>query len=316
MAKSKRKNARTRVELRYYDIPQNESVLALLGQSWKRNYGHDVECLHFHNLMEIGICRKGVGVMQFEDIPEVPYEGGVVTILPRNVPHNTYTDGEGRIDFWEYLFVDVAAIIKEFGPQDIHTRQVLTDCINRTSRVLHRTEAPTLSAIVETVMSEMRGDGKAFRRDQVGNLTMALMYEIARLSPEVEQGRALAGGGQIAEALEYIHTHYAESLRIPQLAEVCGLSETHFRRLFFSALNMTPVDYINLVRIQQACELLRATDDSMEAIAQKIGFTTQSSFNRSFLRLVGKSPMRWKSAEENCVTNQTRYHITAHEGWR
>ena len=49
------------VELRFYEIPQGEPVLALLGEEWNRVYGHDNFYLHFHNLMEIGICRKGEG---------------------------------------------------------------------------------------------------------------------------------------------------------------------------------------------------------------------------------------------------------------
>ena len=44
------------VELRLYEIPQGEPVLALLGEEWNRVYGHDNFYLHFHNLMEIGIC--------------------------------------------------------------------------------------------------------------------------------------------------------------------------------------------------------------------------------------------------------------------
>ena len=46
------------VEMRYYDVPQKEWVLALLGQEWVRAYGEGIGYLHFHNLFELGIpCR-------------------------------------------------------------------------------------------------------------------------------------------------------------------------------------------------------------------------------------------------------------------
>ena len=47
------KKKKDTIELRFYEIPQNEYVLALLGENWIRDYGHDEVHLHFHNLMEI-----------------------------------------------------------------------------------------------------------------------------------------------------------------------------------------------------------------------------------------------------------------------
>ena len=55
------KKKKDTIELRFYEIPQNEYVLALLGENWIRDYGHDEVHLHFHNLMEIGVCRNGTG---------------------------------------------------------------------------------------------------------------------------------------------------------------------------------------------------------------------------------------------------------------
>ena len=55
------KKKKDTMELRFYEVPQNEYVLALLGDSWIRDYGHDESNLHFHNLMEIGYCKHGTG---------------------------------------------------------------------------------------------------------------------------------------------------------------------------------------------------------------------------------------------------------------
>ena len=52
------KKKKDTIELRFYEVPQNEYVLALLGEDWIRDYGHDEVNLHFHNLMEIGFCRN------------------------------------------------------------------------------------------------------------------------------------------------------------------------------------------------------------------------------------------------------------------
>ena len=57
------------------------------------------------------------------------------------------------------------------------------------------------------------------------------------------------------------------------------MSETHFRRVFESYMNMSPMDYINLMRVQKACDIMKKTNDSMDVVAQKVGFTTTSISN-------------------------------------
>ena len=61
------KKKKDTIELRFYEIPQNEYVLALLGENWIRDYGHDEVHLHFHNLMEIGVCRNGTGKLILDE---------------------------------------------------------------------------------------------------------------------------------------------------------------------------------------------------------------------------------------------------------
>ena len=102
---------------------------------------------------------------------------------------------------------------------------------------------------------------------------------------------------------------------VEELAQECHMSETHFRRLFESCMNMSPVDYINLVRIQKACDLLKKTTDSMDIVAQKVGFTTTSTFNRNFKKFLNTSPYQWKINPENYETKLLNYNISARKGW-
>lgn len=48
-----------RMEYRYYEAPEKCPVLALLGEKWVQNYGYQIDYLHFHNMMEIGVCYYG-----------------------------------------------------------------------------------------------------------------------------------------------------------------------------------------------------------------------------------------------------------------
>ena len=46
-------------EYRFYEVPEKCPVLALLGEKWVQNYGYQIDYLHFHNMMEIGVCYYG-----------------------------------------------------------------------------------------------------------------------------------------------------------------------------------------------------------------------------------------------------------------
>ena len=101
MAKQKKQ-----IEYRYYEIPDGHYVMALLGDSWVRSYGAEQEnLLHFHNYMEIGYCYWGNGKLTIED-SNVSYKGGLITIIPENIPHETKSVEKG-ICKWEYLYIDI-----------------------------------------------------------------------------------------------------------------------------------------------------------------------------------------------------------------
>ena len=78
MAKRKPK-----LEFRYYEIEPNEQVLALLGENWRRTYGKDIDRLHFHNYMEVGICHEGHGETILRDKVQSFEEECVIIVPPR-----------------------------------------------------------------------------------------------------------------------------------------------------------------------------------------------------------------------------------------
>ena len=112
MAKKKKDT----VELRFYEVPQGEAALVLYGEAWVRTYGHENLRFHFHNLMEIGICRQGLGKMGM-DQEVYRYRDGTITVIPENYPHITISDGM-EPNFWEYLFIDPHAVVSDLFPGD------------------------------------------------------------------------------------------------------------------------------------------------------------------------------------------------------
>ncbi len=303
------------MEFRYYDPPQKEPVLAMIGDEWIREYGNGITYQHFHNLMEIGYCRSGYGILSLDE-RNLPYEPEMISIVPRNYPHTTNSE-EGTTSYWEYLFLDPESILRGLYPENEYYCKKVLQLINRNAIFGKTTEYPQLSGIIQEILNEMR-DKKEFYIEAIRGLLTALVYEIARVNQnrqEPEFSGRKEGMMSISKALTYISQNYRDPIKIEQLAELCSLSETHFRRIFTEYMNMTPLDYVNMIRIQMACELIRKTNNSMSDISIKCGYETISTFNRNFKKITGVTPYQLKTNPENYEGKLLRFHISAEKGW-
>lgn len=312
------KKTKGKVELRYYDIPQNEYLIALQGDYWKRQYGTRDSLMHFHNLMEIGICHYGTGVMLMEQ-ESWPYHAGMISVIPPNYPHNTVSR-EDTESYWEYLFVDVEKILQAMYPDDILFQQKMLEKVNYKAYLGEEREAAELSSMVHAILEETRRKRDSLYKESIRGLSLALLIQVARINADVSllpEGIRQKRGGfeQVRPALEYIRSHYATPMKISEIASVCHISESHFRRLFEENIGMTPVEYLNQVRIRKACDLIKKTGNSMEEIAVKVGFTTTSTFNRNFKRITGTSPYQWKKQPDNYESRLIECNILIEKGW-
>ena len=93
------------------------------------------------------------------------------------------------------------------------------------------------------------------------------------------------------------------------------MSETHFRRVFTEYMNTSPAEYVNLVRIERACEFLAKSDERLEDIAVKVGFQASATFIRNFKKIVGTAPHQWRSAARGKEDNPSNYNVSVLKGW-
>lgn len=306
---------KNKIEFRYYTMPKDSPMLVLLGKRWKMKYGDEKELLHFHNYMEIGICHMGNGIMRFED-RDIPYKGGEFTVIPKNYPHTTMSDPE-TISYWEYLFVDIEKVVKDMcGSNTKHSERMLQK-LNAGAIIKNADENPKIADRIREILELMR-NAEEFYQEEAIALLYALVAEIARIV-EVREEKVLGSEANmtqvVARIVEYIGDNYMKPIKIDELAEDNHFSATHFRRVFTSQINMTPLEYINLVRVQNACEYLRNTDKSIAEIAQLCGFGAISTFNRNFSKVKGMTPGQWRKQPENYEHQLLQYTIISEDGW-
>lgn len=100
----------------------------------------------------------------------------------------------------------------------------------------------------------------------------------------------------IRKTVVYLNEHYAENVTVAQLAKIAHYSPAQFRRLFHSLTQMSPASYIMNVRINAAKTLLITTDRRIGDIAADTGFFDHSHFIRTFERIVGLPPAKYRKA--------------------
>lgn len=308
MSKKKKKTA----EFRYYEIPQGEPVLALMGSKWIQVYGENIDKMHFHNLLEIGYCHYGDGDLVIED-DQYRFDTGVVSCIPANFLHVTRSDTNVKA-FWEYIYIDPEDILEQWGKSEQEIQDIV-EVISKKAFFIKAEENPMIVTLVRAVFEEMQHSSEHYR-DCVRGMVYALLFEIVRYNGR-EAGQILGKNNslQLESAIEYVGKNYANNFKVADLANECHMSETHFRRVFQEKMNMTPVEYVNFVRVKKACELIDRTDISMEDVAEKVGFITPSTFNRNFRRIIGTSPYRWKKRPDNHEGKLLEYKISALKGW-
>ena len=94
----------------------------------------------------------------------------------------------------------------------------------------------------------------------------------------------------VRQACEYIRQHYAEQISLEEVSDQVGLSPAYLSMLFKREMDEGFAHYLMSVRIEQARELLRETNDSVARICQKVGYNDLKHFTHIFEKTVGVKP--------------------------
>lgn len=319
------------MEYRNYYLPVDFPVLILSGEHWKIS---DIPSsrLHFHNCLEIGLCHSCSGTMKFYSEP-MTFKAGDVTCIPRNIPHTTYSD-KGTESRWSYIMFDPAELFRALLPASESGPDLSLFSYRNYRHILPRAEYPHIHYLTQSIIDEMENTRPNYQ-SCVKGLLLALSIELNRIqeqanAPESTCGRPTSSSGPdavhsipenalvISPALDYIEDHYSSQFPIEVLADLCHMSLTHFRRVFHSIMQTSPLDYLNSTRIMKACNLLRSTEESILSISEMAGFASVSNFNRHFHAVIHMTPREYRNqmlfARQKEGTD-VRHTILEFSGW-
>ncbi|HBE02592.1 MAG: hypothetical protein A2096_00085 [Spirochaetes bacterium GWF1_41_5] len=261
---------------------------------------------HIHDHLEIGYCFEGAGIFSI-DSKIIPYTTGDAVIINHREVHQAVSSF-GKISIWSFFYTDPAGLLHGAPPAD--KKILVTDHFYGTgfTNVIKGSEHPEICLLIRDIICEMRSCAENYQ-DAARALILTMLirlHRIIKIQPaddfsSADQNRLL----HISPAIRYIADHFSEPLNIDYLARLCGLSCSHFRKIFRETAGIAPLAYLARYRMHAASIMLAESNRRIIDIAFSCGFLTLSSFNRIFLREYKISPRVWRKSH-NILNSKCR----------
>lgn len=241
---------------------------------------------HRHVEYEINYVASGRCVMIFEE-EYVPLKAGECIIIPPFHNHGFLVEFKSGCKLQQVemsiRLPESAAEILPFGNGG-NPYYRIKDCENI---------VPLMGQVARFHRNERRNEYMGSLLDlAVVQLLVALGYHAGR-TEDVTVG---IKNKKIVGIMKYIQEHYYEPIQIEELAKEWSISSRYIRKYFLEEIGMSCSEYITVMRINKAKELLWETQKSITDIALEIGYGTPQYFCRTFKNEVGMSPSMYRSS--------------------
>jgi AraC-like DNA-binding protein len=249
---------------------------------------------HFHPELELVLIKEGHGRRIIGNRID-PFEKGDMVFIGANLPHiwlNDDTSGGRRarsttVHFRKEIFSEEFYDMKEsrelarFFELSARGIQVTGATRDKVSRKLG-------------ILVTQRG----FRRI----LLLLEILHILSTSPDcrciTEALYSPAGKedspDRLSEVYRYVQDHFHRNIALKDIARIAGLTPQSFCRWFKKSTNKHFFDYLNEVRIFNACEMLISSAAPVAEIAYDCGYNTVSNFNKLFKEATGLTPGQFR----------------------
>lgn len=248
--------------------------------------------MHAQDDWELSMVTCGEGIRTIGDVTK-PFDTTEVVIIPPKIPHqwifdSDVTDADGN----------VSNITVKFSEQTLKALSVLCPEMQTVVSTFDDYKEPIVfsgneAAGLRSILKMMK------KRDNVNRLP--LICEILRLitsdSPGkiFEQYHTFSAAEQKMERIRvYITCNLARHITLEDTAKMMGIGQSGLCGFIKRQTGKTFSEYLNGLKIDRACRMLRDTDCNISEIAYDSGFTSVPYFNRVFTKLKGTTPTAYR----------------------
>jgi AraC-like DNA-binding protein len=227
------------------------------------------------------VCVTG-GSGEFESKPtgRIPIVAGSVIVIFPGVWHRYRPDAHTG---WAESWIEVVGTTAD--------RLLAAGIIRPERAVVRLANADTLSAMMITIHQRLQRRLQRYDAES-GALALQLFSRLAA----VQRGRTEPSpvDAAIARAERVLLEHLHDPPPMPEVAERVGMAYSYFRREFKRRTGFSPRLYLQRLRLDKARRMLGTTPESIQSIADRLGFNTPFHLSAAFKKEFGVSPQGWR----------------------
>lgn len=259
-----------------------------------REYFNNQLDWHWHNEFEIVLVKKGVITFHIGRDTLILNEGEAIFINSK-ILHQFTAEDYGLLP--NIVFAPEFIASKQTVIYQKYVAPVENSPIDYVIlKIECKWQNQILSLLAEMFLQLSSGK---FHELQIRNILceawLILTEHIQPLISETSR-RKTAGSSynSVMVMIQYIRSHYMESISLEDISSVAKISKNTAIRYFNANIAMSPVDYLIKCRISTACKLLKETADKISHIALSVGYENTGYFCRLFKKCTGLSPKEYR----------------------
>ncbi|GGL60899.1 AraC family transcriptional regulator [Sporolactobacillus putidus] len=251
---------------------------------------------NWHEEIQLYYLTSGTGLLRCES-EKIDMQSGDIALINSNELHVL----ESRcMKLSCYVIrIDLASFFSLMpGPRhtkyaELLSQQLICFChlIRKDPRILH---------CVRTLIreDEMQNDGfeLAIQSSLLELLVLLLRGYVTKIYTKKRFNTRMISLNQLKSVISFMNENFQKSMTVAELADQALMSEAHFCRTFKKIYGETVVNYINLLRVDKAVDLLQSGSLSITEIAMAVGFNDANYFSRVFKRKKGITPQAMRQA--------------------
>lgn len=248
--------------------------------------------LHYHDVLELGICLSGEGRYVTADF-EQPFKAGDVQVIPPYHPHYNVTNGNNSL--WEFIDIDIPRIN---SPHIFTDPAYFTKLVRslHVSGIFTAEQAPSTVALIKGIAALTQSDSQEENADLTVSRLTTLLLELSSEAGNTQALEAAKRTELIFPAIRLAAKAMENCKKISpsDMATACFMSESYFRKNFSAIMGESPKSYLIRLQTRKAATLLATTSLRVSDIARLSCFDDNSTFYRCFMRAYSVSPAAYR----------------------
>lgn len=157
---------------------------------------------------------------------------------------------------------------------------------------------PRIMAITRLLADDLKSDSPSpqlYGEGLITALTTALFQPTEIEEPQRKRGKLAPH--HLRKSVDYIEQNCGRTIRLDELAQLTGLSQSYFCSAFRESTGMPPQKWQMKARVERAKNMLKDDNAPLSSVALRVGFADQAHLTRVFRRIVGTTPGAWRKEQ-------------------